>query len=89
MNALAIADLNLSQDLDREALAASIGAGCYEHIRTDIVVGPWSNYYNGTIVQIGIGKRVERWTRHRTITEYSYWNYWFDCADGHGGGAKW
>ena len=49
MNAMTIADLSLSQDLDRKALAAVIGgtnvcAITLDHV--EYVNGPWSNYYD-------------------------------------------
>ena len=83
MTALTIADLSLSQDLDRDALAAVIGAGYdsspyYSYIAT----GAWSGYYDGqylaTYYQNGQKYRSQiRWTRSRTQYEYSYWNYYY------------
>ena len=83
MNALTLDDLSLSQDLDRESLAAVIGAGYdpdpyYKYY----VTGSWSGYYDGqTLVTYYCNNRPYksqvRWTRQRTQWEYSYWNYWY------------
>jgi hypothetical protein len=83
MNALTVADLSTSQDLDRKALAAVIGGLSVCEItldRVEIVNGPWGpwtgtvlgySYVNGRLV------RKDRWSRSRVQTEYSYWTYYY------------
>jgi hypothetical protein len=86
MNAMTIADLSLSQDLDREALAAHIGgtgvcAITLDHL--EYYTTSWSNYYDPKLVANfynSYGQRYKsqvRWTRQRTQYEYSYWNYYY------------
>ena len=86
MNAMTIADLSVSQDLDREALATIIGgAGYYDGgpIAVWYVNGAWSGYYDGKILADfynTCGQRYKsqvRWTRQRTQYEYSLWNYYW------------
>jgi hypothetical protein len=89
MNALTIADLRHSQDLDREALGATVGSGIYGHggiyaaeaYRADYIGGSWSDYYGGIVLtesyNNGQKYRAARWTRQRTQYEYSYWNYYY------------
>ena len=84
MNALTIADLNTSQDLDRKALATVIGGDSVCKItldRVEIVNGPVSGYHSPVVLgyffnngQLG---RKERWTRTRMQYEYSYWSYYY------------
>ena len=53
MNTLNIADLGLSQDLDREALATVIGgAGYYDGgpYAVSYATGSWSGYYDGKVL---------------------------------------
>ena len=83
MNALSLDDLSLSQDLDRESLAAVIGSGYdpdpyYKYY----VTTAWSGYYDGTLLatyyQCGQKYKSQiRWTRQRTQYEFSYWNYYY------------
>jgi hypothetical protein len=84
MNALTIADLSLSQDLDRDALATLIGGSGYEEgaaYYSYISTGSWSGYYNGTTLGYSYkGCRYTqqiRWQRQRVQTEYSYWNWYY------------
>jgi hypothetical protein len=82
MNTLTIADLSLSQDLDRAALATVVGAGYYEHLYNTYAYGSWSGYYGSEILAdyYSNGKRYKsqiKWTRARTQYEYSYWNYYY------------
>jgi hypothetical protein len=86
MNAMTISDLGLSQDLDREAIATIIGGNGVCAIVLDYktyAYGPWSNYYDGTVLANFYntsGQRYKsqvRWTRHRTQYEYSYWSYYY------------
>ena len=83
MTAMTIADLGISQDLDRAALATVTGAGYYEHLYNTYAYGSWSGYYDGKVLgnfynSCGqLYKQQIRWTRARTQYEYSYWNYYF------------
>jgi hypothetical protein len=85
MNALSIADLNVSTDLDRDALAAvSGGAGYYDGgpYAVSYANGSWSGYHDGVTLatQYICGQKYKsqvRWTRTRTQYEYSYWNYYW------------
>jgi hypothetical protein len=83
MNALTIADLALSQDLDRDALATISGAGYYVHLNNSYSYGSWGAYYGGTWVgeelttSSGAKYRQARWKRDRVQTEVSLWNYFF------------
>ena len=80
MNVMTIADLGLSQELDREALATIIGG--WEPEVSNISSGPWSPYYGGTVlsktfVQGLLVKEKWRFLRQRTQTETSYWTYYY------------
>jgi hypothetical protein len=85
MNALAISDLDLSQDLDRKALATVIGGQSVCKITLDrievVTASYWSGYQNGTLFGIGYenGRLVAkmRYTRQRQQYEYSYWSYYY------------
>ena len=86
MNALAISDLGLSQDLDRKALATVIGGNnpCAIVLdRVEYYTSAWSNYYGGTVLANyynAYGQKTKstvRWTRSRTQYEYSYWSYYY------------
>jgi hypothetical protein len=85
MNAMTIADLGLSQDLDRKALAAVIGGNDICGIRLDrieiVTANTWSGYQNGTLLGVAFenGRLVSkmRWMRTRTQYEYSYWTYFY------------
>ncbi len=86
MNTLNIADLGLSQDLDREALATIIGgAGYYDGgpYAVSYATGSWSGYYDGKVLADFYNtcgqkyKSQVRWTRTRAQYEYSYWNYYW------------
>jgi hypothetical protein len=82
MNALSFADLSLSQDLNREALATIIGGAGYELISKSKESGPWSGYswtyITGYYNQQGqLYKSKWKATRTRTQTETSYWNYYY------------
>ncbi len=74
MNTLNIADLGLSQDLDREALATIIGgAGYYDGgpYAVSYATGSWSGYYDGKVLADFYNtcgqkyKSQVRWTRTR------------------------
>lgn len=83
MNALAIIDLNVSADLDRQALAGVKGAGEWHLLGSSIVTGSWGSYQNryknyvGTTFHDGYLSRQYRegWKRQRTQTEYSTWDH--------------
>jgi hypothetical protein len=83
MNALTIADLALSQDLDRDALATITGAGYYQHLSNSYSYSSYGSYYGGEWVggylytSSGQAYRQARWKRDRTQTEVSLWNYYF------------
>ena len=83
MSAMTIADLGLSQELDREALATIFGGAGWEFVSSSISSGPWSAYYGGTVIsskynaQGQLVKQKWRWLRQRTQTETSYWNYYY------------
>jgi hypothetical protein len=72
-----IADLSLSQDLDRDAVAAVIGAGYYQFLYANYETTAWSSYYGKQVLATYSNRQVEKWTRHRVQYETSYWNYFF------------
>jgi hypothetical protein len=84
MNALmTIADLAVSQDLDRNALATITGAGYYQYLNAGYTYGSFGSYYGGEWVSgdlyssTGAKYRQIRWKRDRVQTEVSLWNYFF------------
>jgi hypothetical protein len=83
MNALTLADLAVSQDLDRDALATITGAGYYVHLNNSYSYGSYGSYYDGQWVggeltnAYGQKYRQARWKRDRVQTEVSLWNYFF------------
>ena len=83
MNALTIADLSLSQDLDRDALATILGGAGYEFDSKFVTSGSWGGYNYGGIIskkynaQGQLIKQKEVYYRYRTQTETSYWNYYY------------
>lgn len=87
MNAIALNDLSLSQDLDRQALCAIKGSGSFDYlIGSYSTYSAWGNriYGGGSIVNPKIyhnGKyteqRIEQWTRSRTETSHETWNRYY------------
>ena len=83
MNTLNIADLSLSQDLDRNALATIVGGAGWELVSATVSSGAWGSYYGGTLIsskynaQGQLIKQKYRYYRQRTQTETSYWNYYY------------
>jgi hypothetical protein len=84
MTALAINDLNMGNELDRQALASIAGKGEWHKIGSSVSTGSWSGYkfryatYKGITFHDGYLSRhtVEGWKRTRTQTEYSTWNHY-------------
>ena len=78
-----IADLSLSQDLDRNALATIVGGAGYELISKSVSSGAWGSYVFGGVLskkynaQGQLIKQKEVYYRYRQQTETSYWNYYF------------
>ncbi len=82
MNALALVDLAVSNELDGKALAEVKGSGMW-HLRSSYTsTGNWSGYqfryssYQGQKFHDGYLQKhyVEGWKRTRTQTEYSTWD---------------
>ena len=84
MNALAIIDLNIDNQLDSQALASITGKGEWHQTSSFISTGSWSSYsrryanYQGITFHDGYLSRKykEGWKRTRTQTEYSYWDHY-------------
>ena len=82
MNTLTITDLNVSSELDSQALTAISGRGEWEYLGASVVSGSWSGYQNrfksyvGQTFHDGYLSRqyYEGWLRTKTDYEYSYWN---------------
>jgi hypothetical protein len=83
MNAIALNDLNTSQNLDKAALTAIKGRGDWHQRSVGIATSDWSGYTNmyksyvGQTFHDGYLSRQynEGWKRTRTQTEYSYWDH--------------
>lgn len=81
MNVLSINNLDLSEALDRKAMAELIG-GAERHLRgIEIVNGPWSEpaitrQFMGLVLHDGNLARhiLETWKRTRVQTQYTYWD---------------
>jgi hypothetical protein len=79
---LTINDLNLSNELDSQALATICGRGEWEFLGAYVATGSWGGYQNrftsyvGTTFHDGYLSRqyYEGWLRSKTDYEYSYWN---------------
>ena len=84
MSAVAITDLSLNTDLDRDALAQLTGRGSvsWGFISSSTSYGGWSSQtrlssvYKGTLVKNGYLHRhyVEAWQRKRTQYQTNHWN---------------
>ncbi|HEY0683217.1 MAG TPA: hypothetical protein VGD45_12870 [Steroidobacter sp.] len=83
MNTLQINDLELSEALDRESMAALAGGNAYHQTGATYYNGAWSGYtlmsaqYQYTTIHDGYWARKysETWRRTRVQTEYSYWDH--------------
>ena len=82
MTAIAINDLSMSNELDRNALADINGRGQWHLIISSVSTGSWGAYqqfysrYIGTKFHDGYLSRhyVKGFQRTRVQTETSYWN---------------
>ena len=87
MNALTIADLDISRDLDRDALAIVIGGAGWGYVGVSgNSYSAWSGYYNGQwkanfYVNYGSGNQLYKsryeYTRSRVQYETSLWDWFY------------
>jgi hypothetical protein len=83
MNAIAINDLSLSNDLDRAAMTTITGRGEWHQNSASVVQGSWSGYTQRYKIYIGqkfhdgyLSKETaEGWQRTKTDVEYSTWSH--------------
>ena len=85
MNALTLADLDISQDLDRDALAIVSAAPAGILGVTGYSYGAWSGYYNGDVEGELLRQLRQRpscksryeYTRSRVQYEVSLWDWFY------------
>ena len=83
MNAIALNDLPVCNDLDSQAALAIAGAGAWHRRSVSISTGSFGGYsrryqsYQGIRFHDGYLQKhyIEGWKRTRTQTEYSSWDH--------------